>query len=124
MRELLFPQRTDDVSYVISSPESELIQAVILRAIYDCYPQRPPTNQKQNPSRDSTSLKMARARDAREWLFSDSTQPWSFVWCLEQVVPDSQVKACVQAIRLRIHRLQTEGVPSDIRCHNVFARHF
>ena len=122
MKGFVCPRRADEVSYPASTPEAELIQAVILRAIYDCCPQTSRRSSSQQ-SRNRTSQKLANARDAREWLYSDSLLPWSFRWCVEQVVPDSRAaKACIETIRLRIPLLQTKFSQSDIPYRNVFVR--
>ena len=120
MKGFVCPKRDDEVSYTTSSPEAELIQAVILRAIYDCCPQRVRRSDSQQ-SRNRTSQELANSRDAREWLYSDSTEEWSFRWCVEQVVPE-HAQACIEAIRLRIPLLQTKFSQSDIPYRNVFVR--
>ena len=122
MRELKLPRRADEVSYPASTPETELIQAIILRAICDCCPQTSRRSSSQQ-SRNRTSQEIAYARDAREWLYSDSLQEWSFLWCVEQVVQDPvRARSCVKTIRLRIPLLQKEFLQSDIPYRSVFVR--
>lgn len=116
-----YPRISDELFYTSSAPEIDLIQAIILRAIYDCCLKESYIDNARG--RSMLSQYRSYYKDAMHWIYSDSMQEWSFLWCVEQVVPEGvSARSCVKTIRLRLPHLQKEYARCGIHSRNAFVR--
>ena len=86
-------------------PEQQLIAAVVLRAINDCFPPRGMSGQS-----------LADIQEAKDWIFSDEDRVMSFIWCLENIYPtELSVSLAAKKIRAKIKLLEEEQVHDRIQ---------
>lgn len=97
----LFKLLSEDKSYrgeLSLLPEQQLIAAVVLRAINDCFPPRGMSGHTE-----------ANIQEARDWIFSDEDRVMSFIWCLENIYPtEMSVSLAAKKIRAKIKLLEDE----------------
>lgn len=83
----------DNRTQVYCSGEQRLCMAVIIQAIKDIH--------YSDEKRKSLGRKLPprAGKEARQWVLSNSSSPFSFIWCLEHVFLESYEYMDVEAVR-------------------------
>lgn len=76
-----------------ATPEQRLCIAVLLNAVRDIH------NKTVSGITMTKALRNSYRQCAIDWVNSEATFPFSFLWCLEQIFPDTFDKLNVKAIR-------------------------
>lgn len=100
-------QVSDEMRVTISSPEKQLLSAVLLRAMNDATSQTK-LSREYNETLQSSAL---------EWFEDTSIQPFSFRWIAEQL--SDSPEHFIDAVKRRIH----VAIKTQVRVIPIFRRH-